>query len=816
MRNLTIALLLLAGGARADMTTPNLGLIMPGIGSQAWGTKINNDIAAIDTASVVSVMAFGATGDGTTDDTAAIQRAVNYASSGAAVYFPPPKAMYRIATGPVIVANPMTLFGYGAEVHVSTDTDMFRIVSSSVIVTGLKMTGTGSAYDPGEQAINVVGTSAARPLSNIKIVNNTINDIGFQGIQTRWLTDFIISGNIISNINYAAIMILSSQRGVISNNDVDSVTGTGLTNAYGIAMTVQVVNNFTTDPRSSDIVLTGNSVSNVPLWDCYNTHLGQRIVFSQNSCYNANVAFDIGGANLSTAAPIDIVVSGNVMDSGATDGSRQAGISFTGGLSAVGCSSCAKITGSITGNTIRNFGAAGVGISGEIYMHDTLNVTITGNSFSSGTDNGINLYYNNWGTNIVGNTFIDMSSAAIVVGPDYNMAINVAENVMTTSTGSGYTSILVQADANPSQVFVGPNVLGSGVVFGNPGTRGTLFGYASSTAAVGYAAGTEVFGPFSVETATAGIGAALFGGTAINAEGTDVFDNGNSHVSNGDQIIGIRSVLGRNAGVAFYSGTLSSWETYNDPSNYYRVYDTTAQINVLSIDRSDNIVTSSAAIVGTWLHVISSETVGNLLDTGYLLSGNWVTAIGSMSASNLGLTNASGISLVANSSVTSSGTLYISTAANGSGVIPAITISSATGAVTFGQYVDVDSGTIIYSSTTANTTSNVCVPGSSITFTSNGKRAELRFTGQLFTNTAAVVAFLGPILDGGFFSANVLQPNSYFENNSTTANSYIISQTIFVTSGLSVGSHSICMRLFTTNSLDTASVTGYWKYHEDQ
>ena len=63
----------------------------------------------------VSVADFGAVGDGVTDDTAAIQAAIDYATSGVptrGIYFPPnASSQFYKTTAPLVCTKPITLFG---------------------------------------------------------------------------------------------------------------------------------------------------------------------------------------------------------------------------------------------------------------------------------------------------------------------------------------------------------------------------------------------------------------------------------------------------------------------------------------------------------------------------------------------------------------------------------------------------------------------------------------------------------------------------------------------------------------------------------
>jgi polygalacturonase len=83
----------------ATSTTPNLGLTHGWQqGEAGWGDAMNTNLDLIDAAAfaseqtlVVNVKAYGALGDGTTDDTTAIRAAITAMVAGSRLYFPPGK-----------------------------------------------------------------------------------------------------------------------------------------------------------------------------------------------------------------------------------------------------------------------------------------------------------------------------------------------------------------------------------------------------------------------------------------------------------------------------------------------------------------------------------------------------------------------------------------------------------------------------------------------------------------------------------------------------------------------------------------------------
>jgi hypothetical protein len=153
---------------------------------------------------LVSVKDFGATGDGTTNDTAAVQAAIDSLASGGVVYFPP--GTYRIARntgtndrwGIKVTASNITLLGHGAGLRrFNTDISTYALAypilligtpdsnAASAIqnteVIGLTFTGentrhsaAGSALSDGRYAIALKNTA-----------NTIISDCRFDAVDSE-------------------------------------------------------------------------------------------------------------------------------------------------------------------------------------------------------------------------------------------------------------------------------------------------------------------------------------------------------------------------------------------------------------------------------------------------------------------------------------------------------------------------------------------------------------------------------------------------------------------------------------------------------
>lgn len=146
------------------------------------GTSSNPTVDIITKGPWVDVRAHGAKGDGVADDTASIQEAVTaLPSNGGVLLFPPTSGsnFYKI-TGPTILSKRNTcVFGYGAVIKPTVDTDVFRTTAAGISIQGLFINGTLVSSGSGSGV--VIGYGGAKAAQN-SIIDMFIEDTPGHGI----------------------------------------------------------------------------------------------------------------------------------------------------------------------------------------------------------------------------------------------------------------------------------------------------------------------------------------------------------------------------------------------------------------------------------------------------------------------------------------------------------------------------------------------------------------------------------------------------------------------------------------------------------
>lgn len=475
---------------------------------------------------------FGADGG---DDTDAILACISAAPAGSTILLPPQYA--GSVSGSIPVSKALRFVMDGATLtQAASNTGLFTGTASGCEWYGGTLVGPQFAIQrANENAINVTGTSAASPATNIVVRGVTLRNFGMHGVYLQYVEEFDVSRNRITDCYYAGVLTCSTIGGTIHANRVRNIIGAS--EAYGIAISRLSTSSLVTDPRSANITVTGNVVRDVPNWEGIDTHAGQGITIAGNRVYGCYIGILVGpqknGAAVYTYAPIDVTVTGNTVDSGLTTGAALYGISFTGAAGTPG-SPVDLAYGAITGNVVRGYGEQSNSIAGAIYTHDTRGLVMSGNTVIEPSPHGIYIGHDSYDFVCVGNQILDQWStsygfpAAITVSDDYVKGI-VSGNRNGAGTKSATNvrvfGLRLGASMPNSSVQVGPNSFDNAATPYSIGTPGALVSIAnaspiaigtSGTAIKSYLSATATWDPPSVAagaqtTTTVAVSGAVLG-----------------------------------------------------------------------------------------------------------------------------------------------------------------------------------------------------------------------------------------------------------------------------------------------------------------
>jgi len=329
------------------------------------------------------VKSYGATGNGSTDDTAAIQAAINAATaaswSNAILYFSP--GVYKVsetgATGYcLLVAAGVIIEGAGIEKSIiitdETDVHIIRIASDTAITIRDLNINSPNGCTAGSAGIYVTDLNGALDgsNSNSRIYNNYINE-AYIGIHLYNTAGVVIDGNTISN---------SVENGIRIQNQYNGDEGDGV-----------ITNNFIggdlTEQEASINWLSsgGFKISN-------NKLIGAR--------FGIKMVADGGGAaapGLNSWTISDNSIEGNagqdygcgiyITDNGAKPNSGTiVGNQVPQGIYLDGTVAANLYSISIVGNTIDGSAHPVNNITAGINIADAQNITVVGNTIRKGTN----------------------------------------------------------------------------------------------------------------------------------------------------------------------------------------------------------------------------------------------------------------------------------------------------------------------------------------------------------------------------------------------------------------------------------------------
>jgi parallel beta-helix repeat protein len=423
---------------------------------------------------------FGATGNGTTDDTANIHAARDAAGVGGKVFFP--VGTYLVDGLTASVANQTWELAAGAVLKMAVGAaSVLAVTAQGVSVIGGTFDGSnGTAHDWSQQGIAVSAdgftirdaTINDSPKHGVYALNSeqvtisgcTVNnsyDTGFfiqnNAAATSNVADIVITGNLVDNAsagNYSAGIMV---RGEAANRSVShiNISNNTIKLPYNQSQQTGAVgvihgSDWTAD---SNVIIGGWSGITCP--------------GSTRAAMSNNLIKGFYGIGIEIAAGADgVVITGNVIDADSADAGygiqASAGTvegltvsgnvirGFPAGISyAVNFSSGAPVVGAtISGNTITSAVASGV-FQGLYFADDATNVTITGNvidAASTANSYGMTFYGDTTGVSITGNQFsniaatvVNMSTGGGGTFTDIKFLGNLVRNCALTLGGGGAT-----------------------------------------------------------------------------------------------------------------------------------------------------------------------------------------------------------------------------------------------------------------------------------------------------------------------------------------------------------------------------------------
>jgi parallel beta-helix repeat protein len=266
---------------------------------------------------VVSIMAFGARGDGVSDDTAAMERAVRSLRKGGIVVFPP--GTY-IQSRSIRIESPNIIFwGSGGTLHGSNPMNQaLGLIGDGSALIGLKLTARFNV-----RATDLPQTRIVLAGKGNTVVENAVDGASAAGIMVYGGSDFRIEGNTVRNTLADGIHMTNGAHGGIvvrnvvrgSHDDMIAVV------SYGKVAPVRdilIVNNDVAgNPWGRGIAIVGGRDITIRDNRIRDVRSGAGVLVAREGVWNTN-----GSSN--------IVIERNVLEQIQTQGEVLAGRPRTG------------------------------------------------------------------------------------------------------------------------------------------------------------------------------------------------------------------------------------------------------------------------------------------------------------------------------------------------------------------------------------------------------------------------------------------------------------------------------------------------------
>lgn len=419
-------------------------------------TKVHNRM--IDGAAA-NILDYGADSTGATDSTTEIQAALN--SGAKSVYVP--SGTYLITA--LTITSEMVVYGEGKLIrNAVASSPMINITVSNVEIDGLKFDGAGAGSTIGtansaEVAVQATGTSSTAQITNIKIRNTVIDGVAGVGIRCDYANNCIIGSNIILNCGYAGVLCLSIIDSVITKNRINNINaGSGVANWYGITLTRDPTVTTTASARSTNCIVTENTISNVVQWTGIDFHAAHKCVISNNNvyyCKNGIYAQYDSASEPNRQPSEDILITDNLVEG------RPTALENELGIASIGLSGLPNQRIVISDNLLIGAGSYS-NPHGAIYITNTDHAEVKDNTAEKCIRVGISISGTSQHCTIASNKINgvkagDPSASAFYLYEDHQnlTKIRIQDNVFVNTTGdSNYTPPIGIFYANSSMEVI--------------------------------------------------------------------------------------------------------------------------------------------------------------------------------------------------------------------------------------------------------------------------------------------------------------------------------------------------------------------------
>lgn len=400
---------------------------------------------------VINVKAYGAVGNGVTDDSAAVQAAFNAAIPGSVVLFPASANAYIINTAINVPISNITVVGYGAILGNTADTQYkkFNVNGPKGFIRfeGLAFSGGYSSMAP---VVNN-GTIAITNSSQITVNNCWFYQTNAAGV--------IIAGDSY-DVTVTNCKFFSTYIGVITAvtggnkpfniNISNNFFRTGLGTTSSANSGAVILSNTAPFGSGAGIVVSGNEIRSYGKYGVYlNTAVHNSIV-SDNFISGTGIGVQVEastGVVVSGNTLRDIVNEGILVQNGSDNVNVSGNVLNTTDSNSNGIKLAVVTRGTVSGNNVESNGDA-------VVITDCANPTVTGNTLRS---TGEQVMIIGGGvSNVVSNFVVSGNSfTAAGAGTRYHISIGSAAGVINNGLIT-------------SNFFAG-NVLDAGINLNSPG-----------------------------------------------------------------------------------------------------------------------------------------------------------------------------------------------------------------------------------------------------------------------------------------------------------------------------------------------------------